>query len=119
LGEYIFRGVASVDSIVILAGAVPAALLALLADVTLGALERWLTPGRKRNATGSVALLLGASGVALLLLVGGLLWSDRSGDRIVIGSKDFTEQVILGELLAQTIERTTALKPLPNKARAR
>lgn len=112
LGEYIFRGVASVDSIVILAGAVPAALLALLADVTLGALERWLTPGRKRNATGSVALLLGASGVALLLLVGGLLWSDRSGDRIVIGSKDFTEQVILGELLAQTIERTTALKPL-------
>lgn len=28
-------------------------------------------------------------------------------DRIVIGSKNFTEQVILGELLAQEIERTT------------
>ncbi|HET9131101.1 MAG TPA: glycine betaine ABC transporter substrate-binding protein [Terriglobia bacterium] len=30
-------------------------------------------------------------------------------DRIVIGSKNFTEQVILGELLAQQIERTTQL----------
>jgi len=30
-------------------------------------------------------------------------------DRIVIGSKNFTEQVILGELLAQQIERTTNL----------
>jgi len=30
-------------------------------------------------------------------------------DRIVIGSKNFTEQVILGELLAQQIERTTHL----------
>ena len=30
-------------------------------------------------------------------------------DRIVIGSKNFTEQVILGELLAQQIERTTPL----------
>lgn len=30
-------------------------------------------------------------------------------DRIVVGSKNFTEQVILGELLAQEIERTTHL----------
>lgn len=30
-------------------------------------------------------------------------------DRIVIGSKNFTEQVILGEMLAQEIERTTKL----------
>lgn len=30
-------------------------------------------------------------------------------DSIVIGSKNFTEQVILGELLAQQIERTTSL----------
>lgn len=32
------------------------------------------------------------------------------GDRIVIGSKNFTEQVILGELLAQHIERQTGIK---------
>jgi osmoprotectant transport system permease protein len=40
LGELIFRGVASVDNRLVLAGAVPAALLALIADGALGLLER-------------------------------------------------------------------------------
>jgi osmoprotectant transport system permease protein len=42
LGELIFRGVASVDNRLVLAGAIPAALLALAADGALGLLERWL-----------------------------------------------------------------------------
>ena len=44
LGEFIFRGLAMVDNRVILAGAVPAALLALLADFGVGWLERRLRP---------------------------------------------------------------------------
>jgi osmoprotectant transport system permease protein len=40
LGELIFRGVASVDNRLVLAGAIPAALLALAADALLGPLER-------------------------------------------------------------------------------
>jgi osmoprotectant transport system permease protein len=42
LGVYIFRGVATVDNTLILAGAIPAALLALLADALLGLAERRL-----------------------------------------------------------------------------
>jgi osmoprotectant transport system permease protein len=42
LGTFIFRGVAMVSDTVILAGAIPAALLALLADFLLGLLERRL-----------------------------------------------------------------------------
>jgi osmoprotectant transport system permease protein len=42
LGTFIFRGVAMVNDAVILAGAIPAALLALLADLLLGQLERRL-----------------------------------------------------------------------------
>jgi osmoprotectant transport system permease protein len=42
LGELIFRGVASVDNRLVLAGAIPAALLALAADAGLGLLERVL-----------------------------------------------------------------------------
>jgi osmoprotectant transport system permease protein len=42
LGEFIFRGLAMVDDRVILAGAIPAALLALLADFGVGWLERRL-----------------------------------------------------------------------------
>jgi osmoprotectant transport system permease protein len=42
LGTFIFRGVAMVSDAVILAGAIPAALLAILADVLLAQLERRL-----------------------------------------------------------------------------
>src|SRR5436853_7052553 len=44
LGEYIFRGLAMVNNSVILAGAIPAALLALFADLMLGWLEKSLSP---------------------------------------------------------------------------
>jgi osmoprotectant transport system permease protein len=46
LGVFIFRGVAMVDNRTILAGALPAAALALIADAALGALERRLRPTR-------------------------------------------------------------------------
>ena len=44
LGEYIFRGLAMVNNQLILAGAIPAAALALLADISLGLIERSLGP---------------------------------------------------------------------------
>jgi len=44
LGTYIFRGVSMVDNQLILAGAIPAAILALLADFLLGLAERALSP---------------------------------------------------------------------------
>ena len=49
LGEFIFRGVASVDNRLVLAGAIPAAALALAADGLLGLLEWKLrVPGARR-----------------------------------------------------------------------
>jgi osmoprotectant transport system permease protein len=44
LGEFIFRGLAMVNNQVILAGAIPAALMALLADTCLGWLEKRMAP---------------------------------------------------------------------------
>jgi len=46
LGELIFRGLAMVNNSVILAGAIPAAVMALGADVLLGWLERRFAPQR-------------------------------------------------------------------------
>lgn len=46
LGEFIFRGLAMVDNSVILAGAIPAAVLALAADLGVGWLEKRLQPSR-------------------------------------------------------------------------
>jgi osmoprotectant transport system permease protein len=46
LGEFIFRGLAMVDNNLILAGAIPAALLAIAADILIGAFERRLRHAR-------------------------------------------------------------------------
>lgn len=51
LGKFIFRGIAMVDAETVLAGAIPAALLALLLDGLLALVERRLTPrGLSRRA---------------------------------------------------------------------
>src|SRR5207253_10913687 len=80
LGVYIFRGVAVVDDTLILAGALPAALMALAADGLLGVAERrfawrgkWEADGRTagRSDRGSLppdcsqgaAITVGSSGV--------------------------------------------------------
>ncbi len=47
LGNLIFQGIAMVNSDLILAGAIPAAMLALALDFLLGKAERLLSPGRK------------------------------------------------------------------------
>jgi osmoprotectant transport system permease protein len=104
LGEYIFRGLSMVDATVILAGAVPAALLALAADGFLTWLERRLAPGRTRRSRPAAV----AVAAVALLIVGALAVRASIGSgtpTVVIGSKNFTEQVVLGELLAQTLER--------------
>ncbi len=53
LGMYIFRGVASVNNTLILAGSVPAAAMALVADLSLGALERSLSPANRQRRGGN------------------------------------------------------------------
>jgi len=108
LGEYIYRGLSMVDSSVILAGAIPAALLALAVDGLLLWVEHQLST-RRRSASRRTALAAAAAVVAVALVAGGTA-AARSRGAIVVGSKNFTEQVILGELVAQTIERDTGMR---------
>ncbi|HEY3121915.1 MAG TPA: ABC transporter permease/substrate-binding protein, partial [Vicinamibacteria bacterium] len=96
LGTYVFRGIATVDTRLILAGAIPAALLALLADALLGVVERSPRPLR------ASAVLLAAVVAAVAVV---LLRPAASGARhVAVGSKNFTEQVLLGEILAAMLE---------------
>src|SRR5574340_1268986 len=65
LGEYIFRGLSMVDATTILAGAIPAAALALIADGLLARFERYMgNPGR----SGRLARGVGGAAVVLLIL---------------------------------------------------
>jgi osmoprotectant transport system permease protein len=100
LGEYIFRGLSMVDTTTILAGAIPAAALALVADGCLAGLERRTRRHRPLAPNRALGALIVLSIVTLLA------WSitARASRSVVVGSKNFTEQVVLGELLAQAIE---------------
>jgi osmoprotectant transport system permease protein len=102
LGEYIYRGLSMVDTTVILAGAVPAALLALVVDGSLLWLEKQLS-ARRRSASRRAATV--AAVAAAVVLISSAAAARRASGPIVVGSKNFTEQIVLGELLAQTIER--------------
>ena len=101
LGEYIFRGLSMVDTTTILAGAVPAAALALAADAVLAWLERRVRQGRVTTA--GVAPVAALS-IVLLVVLSGISYARSANAAVVVGSKNFTEQVILGELVAQAIE---------------
>ncbi|OFW15986.1 MAG: glycine/betaine ABC transporter substrate-binding protein [Acidobacteria bacterium RIFCSPLOWO2_02_FULL_67_21] len=101
LGEYIFRGLSMADSTTILAGAIPAAALALVADALLG----WA--GRRLSGAGvTSATAIKSAGVAVFVLAvaAGTAYVRAGSDAVVVGSKNFTEQVILGELVAQSLE---------------
>jgi osmoprotectant transport system substrate-binding protein/osmoprotectant transport system permease protein len=102
LGEYIFRGLSMVDPSVILAGAVPAAMLALLVDGGLLLAERALRAGRRSARRVTVAAL-----AAILIVSAAAAAAYRPSGRSVVrvGSKNFTEQIILGEIVAQQLER--------------
>jgi osmoprotectant transport system permease protein len=107
LGEYIFRGLSMVDPTVILAGAVPSALLALSIDGALTLLEQTLKKGGRRTTPVLIGLV-----VAAALVVGAAFATQSTAAKagaIRVGSKNFTEQVLVGEILAQTIESRTSL----------
>lgn len=113
LGVFIFRGISTVNNQLILLGAIPATLIALGADFALGYLEKRIIRQRKeikndRNRSRKPIVIL-----ILPILVGSgliLFLQKPEASTIVIGSKNFTEQVILGELLAQQIESKTQIK---------
>jgi osmoprotectant transport system permease protein len=116
LGTYIFRGLRQYDNRLILAGAVPAALMALAADFGLGLLEKRFDPDARRTRvqwSSPLRRALAWSALLLVLLGGAYaVWRGaRSGGsggemrpRVVVGSKDFTESVLLAEIFAQMLE---------------
>ena len=104
LGEFIYRGLSMVDSTVILGGAIPAAGLAIVVDVLLYGFERSLS--RRRGRLPRITPVAAVAVIAVVLVVS-VIAGRRTTGAIVIGSKNFTEQLVLGELLAQTIERET------------
>lgn len=118
LGQFINRGLALSNMQLILLGAIPAALLAVLVDVVISAAAWGMVPVRQREKHSVKAKLKPiALAMPLLLVALGiyaafgsrLVAANHPGKTIRIGSKNFTEQLVLGDLMAQMIEAHTDL----------
>lgn len=109
LGLFIFRGISTVNNQLIIAGAIPAALIAIGADLILGWLEKQLTKPRENQPEFNrrIGVILAIFTLLITSLI--IVLYQLIPPTIVIGSKNFTEQVILGEILAQQIESRTKL----------
>ncbi len=112
LGQFINRGLALANTRLILLGAIPAAVLALLVDMLLGVAGWALDPlrgadrsSKKRNLLRWVAVLF-----PVILFGAGAVGYIGARPDVVIGSKNFTEQLILGHILADMIEADTDLR---------
>lgn len=114
LGVYIFRGLRQNDNNLLLAGAGAAALMALGADFILGFFERRfaVTARAKQKNVRRSRLLLATAAIVIVVVSGFFYLSGRNSaeqaSRVVVGSKDFTESVILAEIIAQMLEKRGA-----------
>ncbi len=100
LGDPIFAGLQTQNWVLVLAGCIASAGLALIADALLGTIEKGLAARRR-------ALTFGGLGAVVLGVLAALVvqFGSSDDDRIVIGAKGFSEQYILARLIGQRLEQ--------------
>lgn len=118
LGDFIFQGIALNNNKLILMGAIPAALLALILDFLFAWAEK-LTARRHQNNQHAkpwlkiISLCLVASisiaFISFLARPTQQAWQRQQENTICIATKNFTEQFILGYLITDLIEAKTNL----------
>lgn len=119
LGDFINRGLAMNSTPLILLGAIPAAAMALILDTLIGKIEKIITNRKVKQQSYKRFKIASASFV--VILCSGLLglgfmpklllpyWNTEKNNTVRIATKNFTEQYILGELMAQMLEAKTHL----------
>lgn len=119
LGFLVFSGIRTVNNFQILAGALPACILALLVDFFIGIVEKLVTPvsllksgtiNETHKKTVKVQKgIVAITAIFLVIIIGYTgLKGHISSDRVIrIGSKDFTEQHILANMFSDLIEEKT------------
>ena len=118
LGYLIFSGIRTVNNYQILAGAIPACILALIVDYFFGLIEKLVTPislqmkdlskeevlRRRKKQRVMIIIILLIIGVIFLSTIKP---SQSNSKVITVSGKDFTEQNILCEMVSDYIEKNT------------
>ncbi|WP_419886924.1 glycine betaine ABC transporter substrate-binding protein [Neobacillus niacini] len=116
LGYLVFSGVQTVDNYMILAGAIPACILALLIDFVVGKLETSFSYTNKRKSATKTSkngkrFVIATASIFVVAVGAFTIYSKASaGDKIVIGSKNYSEQLILGHMMADLVEGKTDIE---------
>lgn len=124
LGFLIFSGISTTNNYMILAGAIPACILALLVDFIFNLIEQLVTPGalqdvdgrskekiKKSNNNKKAVLVATAAVIIGLFVINGVKDNmNRSDKEITIAGKNFTEQYIMTHMMSDLIEGNTDIR---------
>ncbi len=114
LGYLVFSGVQTVNNIMILAGAIPACILALSVDYIFSKVEKSVMSKYScqkshddKIKSSHTGLKVCTAIVVVVILFTSIGQSFGKKDTIVVGSKDYTEGLILGNMYADLLEEYT------------
>lgn len=124
LGYLVFSGIQTVDNNLILFGAIPAAVLALVIDWITGKIEEATMPNGIKKSDGTMKVkkkgssknnkrnTIIASALAVIVIGGAVGTSivKRNEKKITIASKNYSEQLILGNILSELVKGNTDIK---------
>lgn len=109
LGTFIYQGISSTNYTKVLTGAIPAALLSLVVDYAIKKMEDRMANRTKEKITRKKVFMIAS---AVVLLFSSFMFYTIQTNRadITIGSKQYPEQVLLGNIYAEFIEHETDIK---------
>ena len=133
LGKQIYAGIQIINVNMILSGAIPACLLALLIDFIFSLIEKAVVPISLQLSGAAISTeslkkmkthrrnVLAVALSALVVLTGSIVydsidWAGMSGRTVTIGTTEYIEERIVSQLYAQLIEDRTDLTVELNNA---
>ena len=114
LGDFITEGLALNNTRLILLGAIPAALLALILDMFIGRIEKLLSHKKKiasKKQIQKIALIVVLSFTMITVLTNFMMHTNivNKKNSIIVATKNFSEQFILGNIISDMITTKTHL----------
>ncbi len=131
LGKQIYAGIQIINVNMMLSGAIPACLLALLIDFLFGLIEKSVVPISLQISGSAISKdrvhrlkhhrkrVLTVACLAIAVLIGSVVYDSIEWDdtpKITIGTTEYIEERIVAELYAQVIEDRTGIKVEQNNA---
>ncbi|HBC97830.1 MAG TPA: ABC transporter permease [Clostridium sp.] len=114
LGYMVFTGVQSINNYMILAGAIPACILALLIDFIIGKIEKSATrrsSARTKKKKIPLKFKRAAAIILCIIIVStSIFYYNNTKNKVVVGGKNYTEQIILVDMVGELIEKNSNLK---------